>query len=385
MYPFTFFNPFETLAGRRLARGRVLLGVAVAAGFFAPVMGPYSGAAAATQIGVAGPSTGREQSVAEAIRQAAEATIKDINGKGGVLGEPLELMVLDDACTEGGAAAAAQTFIQKQVRLVVGHPCAKAALTAAGLYGPAGVMFIATASRHPRLTDKRAGKTIFRLSGRDDRQGAAAADWLAAQPGQGPIAVVHDKTSYSRTLATAVGVALLAKAQPPVLDLPITASENDYAATIKALVAAKPKAVFFAGYPAEANIIVTAARAAGLTAPVLGSESLATPDFTRQPVATDQAMSVLTRFAPLVALDVEASQSGSRLDAMKDAAATATAKAIRMWADAAVRSGNTSSETVSAALSSATTPDSNFETNGDARMPSYFPVYWDRSRWVGRQ
>ncbi len=339
-------------------------------------------ATAATLIGVAGPANGREQGIADAIRQAAEAAINEINGKGGVLGEPLELIVLDDACTEGGAAAAAQTFIQKQVRLVVGHPCAKAALAAAGLYGPAGIVFIATVSRHPRLTDKRAGKTIFRLAGRDDRQGAVAADWLSAQPGSGPIAVVHDKTSYSRTLAAAVSTALVAKSQPAPLDLPIVASENDYAPAIKALTAAKPRAIFFAGYPAEANIIVTAARSAGLTAPVLGSESLATADFARQPAAKDTSVTVLTRYPP-VGGDV-VSDTVLRNEAMRDAASSATGEAIRIWAKAVARSGNTASEPVSAALVAADPPNESFETNGDARVPSFFPVFWNGSRWAGR-
>jgi branched-chain amino acid transport system substrate-binding protein len=339
---------------------------------------------AQTLIGVAGPSYGREQSVAEAIKLAAELTIKDINGKGGVLGEQLALVVLDDACTEGGAAAAAQTFIQRKVRLVVGHPCAKSALTAAGLYGPAGVVFIATSSRHPRLTEKRAGKTIFRLAGRDDRQGAVAADWLIAQPGTGPIAVVHDKTSYSRTLAAAVAAGLVAKSQPAPLDLPITASENDYAATIKVLVDAKPRAIFFAGYLAEANIVLTGVRAAGLAAPVLASESLATPEFTRQPIAKDPAVSVLSRFQPRGAAD---EPSGGRViesKSVNDAATVATKDAIRLWAEAAKRAGNSGSEPVSAALLSAADSGPGFEPNGDARVPSFFAIYWNGSRWVGR-
>jgi branched-chain amino acid transport system substrate-binding protein len=341
-------------------------------------------AIAAILIGVAGPTIGREQAIGDAIKQAAEATIKDINGKGGVLGEQLELLILDDSCTEGGAAAAAQTFIHKKVQLVVGHPCAKAALTAAGLYGPAGVLFIATASRHPRLTDKRAGKTIFRLSGRDDKQGAVAADWLMAQPGTGPIAVVHDKTSYSRMLAAAVGIVVAAKALPAPVDLPITASEKDYAPTIKALVDAKPRAIFFAGYPSEANIIVTAARAAGLMVPVLGSESLATAEFTRQPAAGDPSVTVLSRFAPSRSTTGPTPEPAPHLDSVREAALQATGNAIRIWVEAAVRSGKTASEPVSAALTATAPPDQSFETNGDARVPSFFPVYWNGTQWTSR-
>ena len=61
---------------------------------------------------------------------------------------------------------------------VVGHPCSGSAVAAASLYGAAGIVFIAPGVRHPALTAKRAGMTVFRLAGRDDRQGDAAAHWL---------------------------------------------------------------------------------------------------------------------------------------------------------------------------------------------------------------
>ena len=341
-------------------------------------------------IGLAAPANGREQKTGEAMRQVAEKAIADLNAKGGVQGETVTLLVVDDQCSDAGAVAAAQAFIQKQVKLVIGHPCARAALAAAQVYGPAGVVFIAPATRHPALTDKRAGKTIFRLSGRDDQQATDASAWLMAQQGAGPIAMVHDKTAYSRGLAGGVAAALIAKAQAPPLDFAITAGENVYAPVI-----AKLKD-FFAGYPAEADIIVTALRAAGLTAPVLGSDSLATHEFTTQRAANDASVRVLSRFPPVDA-SPGAVETGSAaylnlldgaLSPAQSANALQTAEAIYTWADAARRAASLSVEKIGPELASPSGQLGRgiaaFSEKGDARVASFFAVRWTGTHWAAQ-
>ena len=345
-------------------------------------------------IGLAAPGSGREQGTGYAMRRAAEAAIGNLNAQGGVLGEMLALVVADDQCSDAGAAAAAQAFVQKRVALVIGHPCARSALAAAQVYGPAGMLFIAPATRHPALTEKRAGKTIFRLSGRDDQQASAAAAWLMLRPGTGPFAVVHDKTAYSRGLATGIAAALVAKAQAPPLDLPITAGQNDYGSVIAKLKDVRPRAVFFAGYPSEADIIVTALRAAGVTAAVLGSDSLATAEFTQQRAARDAGVQVLSRFDPSVDFismlgDGHASAAAAfdpAWSAPQTAGARHTVQAIFSWAAAAQRAASSAPEKVSHELE-VTQPAMPagtvaFSDRGDARVVSFYEVCWNGKTWV---
>ena len=371
-------------------RGRSLNYIALAL-----VLAPLSTRAAHAEIviGLAAPASGREQKAGDVMRQVAERAIADLNVKGGLLGEQITLVTIDDQCSSDGAIAAANAFIQKRVKLVIGHPCARAALSAAQVYGPAGVVFIAPATRHPALTDKRAGKTIFRLSGRDDQQAASATAWLTAKQGTGPIAIVHDKTAYSRGLATGVAAALVAKAQPPPIDYPITAGENVYAPIIAKLKDAKPRAVFFAGYPAEADIIVTALRAAGIDVPVLGSDSLATQEFTTQRAAKDTSVQVLARFRPSAAAPSSGDQPYDRLlDAAwgqpLSASALNTAEAIFTWADAAVRATSVSAEKVMPELATAANLSkpgiATFDEKGDAHIASFYPVRWSGTQWIGQ-
>ena len=62
-----------------------------------------------------------------------------------------------------------------------------------------GHAILAPATRHPALTEPRAGPTIFRLAGRDDRQGASAGTYLARKFAGKPVAVVYGGAPIRRT------------------------------------------------------------------------------------------------------------------------------------------------------------------------------------------
>ena len=57
------------------------------------------------------------------------------------------------------------------------------------------------ASSNPALTEK-GYKTVMRLYGRDDAQGAFIAPWIAKKFEGKKIAVMHDKGAYGQGLAT---------------------------------------------------------------------------------------------------------------------------------------------------------------------------------------
>ncbi len=135
-------------------------------------------------IAVPGPETGPQAVLAREIRRGVEAAAQDLNARGGLLGEKLEVKVFDDRCSDEGGRSSAAAAIDAGAAVVIGHPCANAALTAAEPYAKARTIFFAPAVRHPSLTRAPAQATAgltFRLAGRDDRQGDAAAAWLMEQ------------------------------------------------------------------------------------------------------------------------------------------------------------------------------------------------------------
>ncbi len=236
---------------------------------------------------VVGPTKGFASERTAAMATAVAARIADINANGGVLGERLRLERTDDGCGTESAAAVASQLASLKPAAVLGHPCAGASVAAAGVYAKSGVLYLALASRYPPLTAPRIGPMIFRLSGREDRQGDAAGRYLAKHFPAGKIAIVHDGARINRTLADDVARSLtdltprrIAPGQTfeRPLRLEIPTKRKDYSATALALKSAD--AIVFAGFPMEAGLLLKALRQSGSAAQFLITDTARTSLFT---------------------------------------------------------------------------------------------------------
>ena len=69
-------------------------------------------------IATVGPITGQYASFGEQMKRGAEAAVRDINARGGVMGQKLKLEVGDDACDPKQAVAVANDMARKGVRFV---------------------------------------------------------------------------------------------------------------------------------------------------------------------------------------------------------------------------------------------------------------------------
>lgn len=226
-------------------------------------------------IGLAVPSAGPKAAFGEQLVAATRAAIAQLNAAGGISGQPLALQIEDDGCTADGGAATAARFVAAKAALVLGHPCSNAAIAAAKAYAAGGTVFVAIGARHQDLTAKRAGPAIFRLGGRDDRQAAdTVAEFFDRIKGQ-RVAIVHDRTAYARTLADGVTAQLKARGATDIVTSTLVAGEKDYGALIVQLKAANPGAIYFAGFPNEAELIADGLRASGVTALIIGCDALA--------------------------------------------------------------------------------------------------------------
>lgn len=157
-------------------------------------------AAAETRIGFANPLSGPYALSGQRNRVAVETAVHDLNRRGGVLGEQVQLVMVDDACGLDQALVAARKLVAARVQVVVGHLCSHSSLLAAGVYETADILMISPDSTHPRLTEEGRGN-VFRLIGRDDQQGQVAADLLAERWAGRRIAILNDRTTYGEGLA----------------------------------------------------------------------------------------------------------------------------------------------------------------------------------------
>jgi branched-chain amino acid transport system substrate-binding protein len=302
------------------------------------------------KIGVATPLTGTYAWNGEQTRVGADQAVQDLNERGGVLGEPLAAVLVDDFCDPDQAVAAATKLVAEGVPFVVGHQCSGAAIPASEVYEKAGIVLISPGATNPRLTDGGLRYT-FRTCGRDDLQGAMVGDHLTkAWPGA-DVAIVHDGQAYGRGIAEearrrldelGIGTALLEQVQP---------GQTEFSDLVATFEARGIDVVFYGGYQAEAGLIV---RQAKVRLPELGFEvpdGVASEDFwliagaaaegipmtffmdaARQPAAADVVAALRTAGTDPV---------GSELYAYA---------AVQAWAQAVEKAGTTDGAKIAGAL-----------------------------------
>lgn len=239
------------------------------------VMAVSFAARAEIVVGVGVPTSGIKAELGGLIVDTAKAEVATLNRDRGAVAETIRLEIADDDCTADGGAAVGAKFASLGARLVIGHPCSNAAITAARVYAAHAIPFVAIGARHPDVTGKRAGPGIFRIGGRDDVQAAETAMEFAPLLDGQRLAVVHDRTAYAKALADGVAAAFKARGVNVVSSGTIVAGEKDYGALVAQLKAAQINALYFAGFPAEADLIMNGLQSAGVYARFIGSDALA--------------------------------------------------------------------------------------------------------------
>ncbi|MGH6899468.1 MAG: branched-chain amino acid ABC transporter substrate-binding protein [Geminicoccaceae bacterium] len=217
-------------------------------------------ARAEIRIGVAAPLTGGMAWGGEQTRIGAYMALEDLNARGGVLGEPLAVALVDDYCDPGQAVAAAQKLVAEGVPFVVGHQCSGAAIPASSIYEQAGIIFISPAATNPQLTDRGLRHT-FRTCGRDDVQGTMIGDYIAKTWPGADIAIVHDGQAYGQGVAEEAGRRLDALGIETELLEQVQPGQNEFFDLVGAFEAHGIDVAFYGGYPAEAGLIVRQAKA----------------------------------------------------------------------------------------------------------------------------
>jgi branched-chain amino acid transport system substrate-binding protein len=252
--------------------GLLVVGVIAAGGLWAPA------ADAEILIGVAGPMTGAYAWFGEQYQRGTELAVQDVNAKGGVLAQSLKLIVGDDFCDPDQAVAVARKLASDGVLFVAGHWCSHASIPASKVYEDAGIVQIAPGSINSKLTDE-GGRNVFRVCGRDDRQGAKIAHYLADHLADKDIALLHDGTLYGKDIAAVVRRRLHERGVGVAMDQAYTPGEAEYTALVANMQAADIDVAFVGGYHREAGLMLRHAYDRNYDLQLIGTSGLATEDF----------------------------------------------------------------------------------------------------------
>ena len=236
------------------------------------------GFAADLTIAVVGPMTGPVATIGEQQRRGGETAAALINEAGGINGRKVKIVVEDDACDPKQSVTVANRLVANGVKFVAGHACSGSSIPAADVYAENNILMMSPASSNPVLTEK-GNKTIMRLYGRDDAQGAFIGPWIAKRYAGKKIAVLHDKSAYGRGLATVVQDSLHKAGATEVLFDGLNAGEKDYSAVVSKLKSLGVEVLYFGGYHTEAGLIRRQGADQGFNPVLVMGDSIATAEF----------------------------------------------------------------------------------------------------------
>jgi len=239
-----------------------LLTIIAAAALTAGMTAGAMAAAGPIKIGVAGAHSGDLASYGLPTVKAAELVIKDINAKGGINGNKVELLVEDDVCKPEVATNTATKLVSQGVNVVIGHICSGATKAALPIYRDAGIIVMSPSATNPGLTQSGDYPNFYRTIASDDAQAKTEVNFAINNLKVKKIAVIHDKGDYGKGLAEFAKKFIEqsgGKAEV-VLFEGVTPGAVDYSAVVQKIKRSGAEAVIFGGYHPEASKIVTQIR-----------------------------------------------------------------------------------------------------------------------------
>jgi len=190
----------------------------------------------------------------EMVKDAAILAVEEINAAGGVLGRPLELVIMDDAGDPAQAVAVAHKFCEDpEIVAVMGHTFSGTTIPTMPVYGECRLAQLELGS-NPRIT-VMGYDHVFRITCANDLiAGYAGADYVVEKKGIKSVAVIHNKTMWGEAVATV----FMERCEE--LGVKITSFQGvdkdsvDFTPTLTKVNAEKPDAVYFAGYSESALV-----------------------------------------------------------------------------------------------------------------------------------
>jgi branched-chain amino acid transport system substrate-binding protein len=221
------------------------------------------------KIGFQAPLTGPAATDGKSAQIAGQMAAEAINAAGGVLGQKIELVTYDDQANK--------LIGEDGVKLVVNASYSASGRAAAPVFQQAGVVMIAAYGVHPDIT--RAGDDMFRLVHLGPPQGAATALYIGKTLGLKKISAITMANDYGQaTMDGFLGAA--GKYGLEVLNkYSYSLKDRQFGSIVASVKRDNPDAVYATGYFFTAGPLVAQLRAAGVTAPIIGSQAFDSEKF----------------------------------------------------------------------------------------------------------
>jgi branched-chain amino acid transport system substrate-binding protein len=220
------------------------------------------------KIGHVGPLTGGIAHLGKDNENGARLAVDEANAAGiKIDGKAVKFVFVaeDDQADPKVGTTVAQKMVDAKVAGVVGHLNSGTSIPASPIYSQAGIPVISGSATNPKLTEQ-GFKTQFRVVGRDDQQGPAVANYLAANNKPKLVAVIDDATAYGEGIANEVEKTLKAAGIKTLPREKGTDKTTDWKAILTKLRGRNPDAVFYGGMDATGGPLLKQGRELGIKA-----------------------------------------------------------------------------------------------------------------------
>ncbi len=251
-----------------LRPAHLMMGVAaVAFGFVSTLP-----AQADIKIGFQAPLTGFAATDGKSAKIAAEMAVDDINKAGGVLGQKLQLITYDDQAKSDQAIFTANKLIGEDgVKLVVNGSYSASGRAAAPVFQNAGVVMIAAYGVHPDIT--KAGDFMFRLVHLGPPQGRATALFVGKTLGLKKVSTITMDNDYGQATMDGFLEAASKYGIDVVNKYSYSLKDRQFGSIVASVKRDNPDGIYATGYFFTGGPLVSQLRAAGIKAPIIGSQA----------------------------------------------------------------------------------------------------------------
>lgn len=244
-------------------------------------------------LGLIAPVTSGVAANARSVVEGAELAVDEANADKGIRGRRLSLVVLDDHGVPDEAVQHVQKLAADGAVAIVGPVTDEATIAAAGAAARLRIVIISPGAT---ATLPYGGHFVFRTALPARTQAAAMAGFLAEALNLRRIAVSHDSNEYGTMVAQAFEQGLSARGIALTSRRLYRDGETDFGRHIRGALADQAQALFVAGYPDEAVLLLRQLRAVTTALIVAGSDALNSRDVLEGAGASAEGLYVPTGF-----------------------------------------------------------------------------------------
>lgn len=255
----------------RLATG-IFLGLALAGLQGAIAKAQTPSVASPVKIAIVGPFSGRSAEAGERVGSAVRIAVEEANEAGGLFGKPIEIAIGDDEGQPEKSTIVAQRLIDDASVLgVIGPMNSGAALAAGPLYNRARLPFLTPTATNPRITEQ-GWAVAFRVAGRDDNEGPAAAMFIADDLKPKKVLAISDKTAFQAGIVQEVARKLKERGVEVIIE-EVNDQDRDLAPLVTRIKSSGADVVYLGMVAAQASLLLKQSAQAGVTFKAVGNGS----------------------------------------------------------------------------------------------------------------